>query len=92
MLRCGIAAVRTIDNDRVILYQMLDWIHPSRICYCDTDSVIFIYDETDPEHKSPDKHKPDNFEFERGLGKWDDEFWETYYIEALVIGGAKSYS
>ena len=74
------------------LYQVLDWLHPSRVCYCDTDSVIFIYDETNPEHKSPEKHKPDNFEFGGGLGQWEDEFDGKDYIEELVVGGDKSYS
>ena len=59
---------------------------------CDTDSVIFLYDETNPEHKSPEKHKPDNFEFGGGLGQWEDEFGGKDYIEELVIGGGKSYA
>ena len=87
-----LTAVFTTANARVRLYQMLDWLHPSQVCYCDTDSVIFIYDENNPEHKSPEKHKPDNFEFGGGLGQWEDEFDGKDYIEELVIGGAKSYS
>ena len=87
-----LTAVFTTANARVRLYLMLDWLHPSQVCYCDTDSVIFIYDETNPEHKSPEKHKPDNFEFGGGLGQWEDEFDGKDYIEELVIGGAKSYS
>ena len=47
---------------------------PSQVCYCDTDSVIFIYDETNPKHKSPEKHKATNLEFGKGLGQWEDEF------------------
>jgi len=87
-----ITAVFTTANARVRLYQMLDWLHPSQVCYCDTDSVIFIYDETNPEHKSPEKHKATNLEFGGGLGQWEDEFDGKDYIEELVIGGAKSYS
>ena len=48
-----ITAMFTTANARVRLYQMLDWLHPSQVCYCDTDSVIFIHNETNPEHKSP---------------------------------------
>jgi hypothetical protein len=35
------------------LYEMLDWLHPSQVLHCDTDSVMFVYDETNPEHKAP---------------------------------------
>ena len=87
-----ITAVFTTANARVRLYQMLDWLHPSQVCYCDTDSVIFIYDETNPEHKSPEKHKATTLEFGGGLGQWEDEFDGKDYIEELVIGGARSYS
>ena len=48
-----VTAVFTTANARMRLYDMLDWLHPSQICYCDTDSVMFIYDETNPEHKAP---------------------------------------
>ena len=41
-----ITAVFTTANARMRLYQMLDWLHPSQVIYCDTDSVIFIYDPT----------------------------------------------
>ena len=40
-----ITAVFTTANARVRLYKMMDWLHPTQICYCDTDSVIFLYDE-----------------------------------------------
>ena len=71
---------------------MLDWLHTSQVCYCDTDSVIFIYDETNPEHKCPGKDQAANLEFGGGLGQWEDEFDGKDYIEELVTGGAKSYS
>jgi hypothetical protein len=54
--------------------------------------VIFIYDETNPEHKSPEKHKATTLDFGGGLGQWEDEFGGKDYIEELVVGGAKSYS
>ena len=47
------------------------WLDPSQVCYCYTDSVMFIYDETNPKHKSPEKHKATNLEFGKGLGlRW----------------------
>ena len=36
--------------------------------YCDTDSIIFIYDENDPNHKLP----PDDM-LGDSLGAWEDE-------------------
>ena len=92
-----ITAVFTTANARIRLYQMLDWLHPSQVYYCDTDSVIFIYDKANPEHKphllqEASKHKPTTLEFGGGLGQWEDEFGGEDYIEELVVGGAKSYS
>ena len=72
---------------------MLDWLHPSQVCYCDTDSVIFLYDETNPEHKNPEVHEaPRGLEFGKGLGQWEDEFDGKDHITELVVGGAKSYA
>ena len=88
-----ITAVFTTANARVRLYKMMDWLDPSQIAYCDTDSVIFLYDETNENHKNPYVHEaPDGLEFGSGLGQWEDEFDGKDYIEELVIGGAKSYS
>ena len=88
-----ITAVFTTANARVRLYKMMDWLDPSQIAYCDTDSVIFLYDETNENHKNPYVHQaPDGLEFGSGLGQWEDEFDGKDYIEELVIGGAKSYS
>ena len=88
-----ITAVFTTANARVRLYKMMDWLDPSQLAYCDTDSVIFLYDETHPNHKNPYIHKPpDGLEFGSGLGQWEDEFDGKDYIDELVVGGAKSYS
>ena len=88
-----ITAVFTTANARVRLYKMMDWLDPSQIAYCDTDSVIFLYDEENPDHKNPYIHKtPDGLEFGSGLGQWEDEFDGKDYIEELIVGGAKSYS
>ena len=45
-----ITAVFTTANARVRLYKLMDWLDPSLVCYCDTDSVIFLYDETNDKH------------------------------------------
>jgi hypothetical protein len=88
-------AVFTTANARVRLYSMLNWLHPSQLIYCDTDSVIFIYDKNNPLHKSPDNTAndlPNNVKFGNALGEWENEFKEDEYITEIVIGGAKSYS
>ena len=88
-----ITAVFTTANARVRLYNMLDWLDDSQIIYCDTDSVIFLYDEGNPNHKSPEKHQaPKHLEFGKGLGQWEDEFDGKDYIVEIVCGGAKSYT
>ena len=88
-----ITAVFTTANARVRLYNMLDWLDDSQIIYCDTDSVIFLYDETNPNHKNPEKHQaPKHLEFGKGLGQWEDEFDGKDHIVEIVCGGAKSYT
>ena len=88
-----VTAVFTTANARMRLYDMLEWLHPSQLCYCDTDSVMFIYDETNPEHKAPVNHEsnPKTIKFGNGLGEWEDEF-KGGWITELVIAGAKSYA
>ena len=88
-----ITAVFTTANARMRLYEMLDWLHPSQVLYCDTDSVMFVYDETNPEHKAPlnSPSNPETVRFGNGLGEWEDEF-KGGWITELVIGGAKSYA
>ena len=48
-----ITAAFTTANARMRLYDLLSWLHPSQILYCDTDSVMFIYNKTNPLHKYP---------------------------------------
>ncbi len=93
-----ITAVFTTANARVRLYKMMDWLDPSQVAYCDTDSVILRYDADNPQHKDPynKDHSEDaklkGLEFGTGLGQWEDEFKGKDYITELVIGGAKSYA
>ena len=89
-----ITAVFTTANARVRLYSMLSWLHNSQIVYCDTDSVVFIYDKTNPLHKYPsnDSDRPNNISFGDALGCWENEMKGNEYIKEIVVGGAKSYS
>ena len=68
-----ITAAFTTSNDRVRLYSMLDWLDDSQIIYCDTDSVIFLYDDDNLQHKHPELHKEEakaiGVEFGDGLGQ-----------------------
>ena len=61
---------------------MLLWLDKSQLVYCDTDSVIFIYDENNPKHKYPSndaKYLPHNIRFGDALGEWGNEFggWDV---------------
>jgi hypothetical protein len=90
-----ITAIFTTANARMRLYSMLDWLHPSQICYCDTDSVMFIYNEKNPLHKKPENDQegmPANIRFGNSLGEWEYEMKEGEWITELVVGGAKCYS
>ena len=90
-----ITAVFTTANARCRLYSMLDRLHPSQIIYCDTDSVIFIYDPDNPLHKCPSNEtpgRPNNVSFGDGLGQWENEFKKGELLTEVVISGAKSYS
>ena len=90
-----VTAVFTTANARCRLYSMLDWLHPSQLIYCDTDSVIFAYDKNNKNHKYPsnDAHDlPANVKFGDALGEWESEMKGNNYIKEVCVGGAKSYS
>ena len=53
-----ITAVFTTANAQCRLYKMMDWLDDSQMIYCDTDNVIFMYDEGNPNHKNPYIHEP----------------------------------
>ncbi len=53
-----ITAAFTTANARIRLYEFLDWLDPSQVIYCDTDSCYFIVDETNPKHKHPHNNQP----------------------------------
>ncbi len=91
-----ITAAFTTANARVRLYEMLTWVHHSQVIYCDTDSIIFIYDKTNPLHKYPSNDatdRPKLVSFGRALSQWENEFKdEGEWIVEIVVAGAKSYS
>jgi hypothetical protein len=90
-----ITATFTTANARLRLISMLNWLRPSQLIYCDTDSVIFLYDGTNQNHKYPtndDKTKPTNVLFGDALGEWENEFSNDEWIDEIVVGGAKRYS
>ena len=90
-----ITAVFTTANARIRLISMLHWLHPTQVIYCDTDSVFFVYDKNNPEHKMPDNNdetKPVNVSFGNALGEWENEFDEDEWIVEQIVAGAKSYS
>jgi hypothetical protein len=86
-----IVAAFTTANARVRLYKMLDWMHPSQLAYCDTDSVYMMYDAARPEHKNPfGGDIPEDLEFGEGLGQWKDELKGKPALAEFVGGGAKT--
>jgi hypothetical protein len=91
-----ITAVFTTANARIRLMAMLHWLHPSQVIYCDTDSVMFVYDKTNPDHKNPDGNdditKPSNVNFGNALGDWENEFGKDEWIVEIVVAGVKSYA
>ena len=89
-----ITSVFTTANARLRLYDMLSWVHPSQLIYCDADSVIFSYDENNPLHKKPTndaKDMPKTVRFGKALSNWENEFGDDEWIDEIVCGGAKSY-
>ena len=74
------------------LYKLLEWLDPSQIMYVDTDSCVFLYDETNINHKHPDKDPHEGLQFGKGSGEWESEFKEDEYIVEWVCLGAKSYA
>lgn len=41
-------AVFTTSNARLRLHNMLSWLDPSQVLYCDTDYAMLLYDENNP--------------------------------------------
>ena len=72
---------------------MLEWLDPSQLICCDTDSVIFLYNKTNPLRVYPSneaKDLPKTERFGDALGEWEDEFKGGEYSKEVVIGGAQS--
>ncbi len=96
-----ITAVFATSNARLRLSALMEWLDPSQVSYCDTDSVMFVNDKNNKYHKEPVNDKPDcvpprgiRFAAKKqgGLGDWENELEADDWIEELVVGGAKSYA
>ena len=77
------------------LYDLLGWLDPSQICYCDTDSVMFIYTNNITSHNLPSNDAIDlsrNVKVGLGLSEWESEMEEGEFITELVAGGPNSYA
>ena len=71
-----ITAAFTTADARMRLYDLLEWLHPSQILYCDTDSVMFIYNKINPLHKYSSNDAIDlikRVKFGEGLGELENE-------------------
>ena len=76
------------------VFDLLSWLHPNQICYSDTDSVMRIYNTTNPLRKHPSNNAvdlPTRVHFGKGLGEWENELEKGEFINECVVGGAKSY-
>ena len=90
-----ITAVFTTANARMRLYDMLDWLDPSQLIDCDTDSVMFVVDEENEKHKKPvngQPNMPTTVRFGNALGEWEDEFKGKCTMQEGVWAGAKRYA
>jgi len=84
----------TTSNARIRLHKMLLYLHPSQVCYCDTDSVIFEYDTLNPDHKSPDceEARAQGIFTGDGLGQWESETEQGEKILKFCSLGPKTYA
>ena len=78
----GIACFTT-SSARLRLYGALETLN-RQVLYFDTDSVVYIYDKTNPEHK-----KLENGDL---LGEWTDECEGNEIVGVFVTTGPKAYS
>ena len=78
----GIASFTT-SWARLRLYKGLDTLGEQAL-YNDTDSIIYKYDPTNPNHKE--------IELGDGLGDWTDELEGAVMCGTFISGGPKNYS
>jgi hypothetical protein len=88
-------AACTTANARIKLYNMTDFLNPDQPVYVDTDSMKYLYDPDNLNHKSyntPIKDLPAGLRFGEALGQWSNELDEGDYIAEIVCLGAKRYA
>ena len=73
----------TTSSARLRLYSALEVLN-RQVLYFDTDSVVYIYDKDNPEHK-----KLENGDL---LGEWTDECEGNEIVGTFVTTGPKAYS
>ena len=78
----GIACFTT-SSARLRLYEALETLG-RQVLYFDTDSVVYVYDKNNPEHKK--------MECGDLLGEWTDECEGNLIIGIFVTTGPKAYS
>jgi hypothetical protein len=81
-----VIGVFTTAYGRMELYRELDRLQ-DQVLYCDTDSIIYKYDENNTSHK---QIAPGEY-----LGQWKDELEDKYgknHIVQFVSGGPKNYA
>lgn len=66
-------AAKVTEHARCILHRQMIKIHPERILYCDTDSVLFVWPENGPDLTGI------------GLGKWTNEYPTKRIVEFLAL-------
>jgi len=87
-------AAATTANARIRLHTMLNFLHPSQVTYCDTDSCILEYDPHNPNHKHPDSEeaRARGISLGKGLGQWEDEMEKGEEIVEFAAIGPKCYA
>jgi len=73
----------TTSSARLRLYEGLDLLN-HQVLYHDTDSIVYIYDKENKNHKQ--------LELGDNLGEWTDELEGKKMIGTFISGGPKNYS
>ena len=73
----------TTSSARLRLYEGLDLLK-HQVLYHDTDSIVYVYDPDNPNHKK--------MEIGDYLGEWTDELEGCKMIGTFISGGPKNYS
>ena len=70
------------------VFDLLSWLHPSQICYSDTDSVMRLYDTTNPLRKHPSNNAvdlPTRVQFGKGLGNGKTSWRKENLLMSVLL-------